>query len=57
MFENKKRRKTFKTNEEYFTWFNKNKEEIKIVEFKITKDRIKLSYEERVEENDQRRIN
>ena len=52
MFENKKRRKTFKTNEEYFGWFNKNKEEIKIVEFKITKDRIKLSYEERVEEND-----
>lgn len=52
MFENKKRRKTFKTNEEYFTWFNKNKEEIKIVEFKITKDRIKLSYEERVEQND-----
>ena len=57
MFENKKRRKIFKTNEEYFTWFNKNKEEIKIVEFKITKDRIKLSYEERVEQNDQRRIN
>lgn len=52
MFENKKRRKTFKTNEEYFDWFNKTKEEIKIVEFKITRDRIKLSYEERVEENE-----
>ena len=52
MFKNKKRYKTFKTNEEYFDWFNKNKEEIKIVEFKITKDRIKLSYEERAEENE-----
>ena len=52
MFKNKKRSKTFKTNEEYFDWFNKTKEEIKILEFKITKDRIKLSYEERVEEND-----
>lgn len=52
MIENKKRRKTFKTNEEYFGWFNKNKEQIKIVEFKITKDRIKLSYEERVEEDE-----
>ena len=57
MFENKKRRETFKTNDEYFEWFNKNKEEIKIVEFKKTKDRIKLSYEERMEQNDQRRIN
>ena len=52
MFKNKKRSKTFKTNEEYFDWFNKTKEEIKIVEFKITRDRIKLSYEERVEENE-----
>lgn len=51
MFKNKKRHKTFKTNEEYFAWFDKTKEEIKIVEFKIAKDRIKLSYEERVEED------
>lgn len=49
---NKKKRKIFKTNEEYFDWFNKTKEEIKIIEFKITKDRIKLSYEERVKENE-----
>lgn len=52
MFQNKKRRKIFKNNEEYFDWFYKTKEQIKIVEFKITKDRIKLSYEERVEENE-----
>ena len=52
MFQNRKRAKTFETNEEYFTWFNKTKEEIKIVEFKITKDKIKLSYEERVEEDE-----
>ena len=49
---NKKRRKIFKANEEYFTWFNKTKEEIKIIEFKITKDKIKLSYEERAEEDE-----
>lgn len=49
---NKKRRKIFKANEEYFDWFNKTKEEIKIIEFKITKDKIKLSYEERVEEDE-----
>lgn len=52
MFKNKKKRKAFKTNEEYFAWFNKTKEEIEIVEFKITEDKIKLSYEERVEENE-----
>lgn len=52
MLKNKKKRKIFKTNEEYFGWFNKTKEQIKIIEFKITKDRIKLSYEERVEQND-----
>ena len=52
MFQNRKKVKTFKTNEEYFTWFNKTKEELKIVEFKITKDKIKLSYEERVEEDE-----
>jgi hypothetical protein len=52
MFKNKKRHKTFKTNEEYFSWFNQNKEKIKIVEFKITEDKIKLSYEERVEEDE-----
>ena len=52
MLKNKKRRKIFKTNQEYFTWFDKTKEQIKIIEFKITKDRIKLSYEERVEKND-----
>lgn len=51
MFKNKKRRKIFKTNEEYFDWLNNNKEKIEIVEFKITEDKIKLSYEERVEEN------
>ena len=38
MFKNKKRKKTFKTNKEYFDWFNKNKEQIKILEFKIAKD-------------------
>lgn len=52
MFQNRKRAKTFKTNEEYFTWFNKTKEQIKIIEFKITKDIIKLSYEERVGEDE-----
>jgi hypothetical protein len=52
MFKNKKRHKTFKTNEEYFSWFNKNKEQIKILEFKLAKDRIKLSYEERAEEDE-----
>ena len=52
MFKNKKRRKTFKTNEEYFDWFNNNKEKIEIVEFKITEDKIKLSYEERAEEDE-----
>ena len=52
MFKNKKRRKTFKTNDEYFEWLNNNKEKIEIVEFKITEDRIKLSYEERVEEDE-----
>ena len=52
MFKNKKKRKTFEINEEYFVWFDKNKEQIKIVEFKITEDRIKLSYEERVEEDE-----
>ena len=51
MFKNKKRKKIFKTNQEYFDWFNNNKEEIKIVEFKIT-DKIKLSYEERAEEDE-----
>ena len=38
MFKNKKKRKAFKTNEEYFAWLNKTKEEIEIVEFKITED-------------------
>lgn len=52
MFKNKKRRKIFKTNKEYFEWFNNNKEKIEIVEFKITDDKIKLSYEERVEEDE-----
>ena len=52
MFKNKKRRKIFKTNDEYFEWFNNNKEQIEIVEFKITEDKIKLSYEERVEEDE-----
>lgn len=52
MLKNKKKRKIFKTNQEYFDWFDKTKEQIKIIEFKITKDRIRLSYEERVEEND-----
>ena len=52
MFKNKKKNKTFKNNEEYFAWFDKTKEEIEIVEFKITDDKIKLSYEERDEENE-----
>ena len=52
MFKNKKRRKIFKTNDEYFEWFNNNKEKTEIVEFKIAEDRIKLSYEERVEEDE-----
>lgn len=52
MFKNKKRSKIFKTNEEYFTWFDKTKDTIEIIEFKITKDKIKLNYVERVEENE-----
>ena len=52
MFKNKKRKKVFKTNEEYFTWFNSNKEKIEIVEFKIIEDKIKLSYEERVKDDE-----
>ena len=52
MFKNKKRKKTFKNNDEYFDWLNNNKEKIEIVEFKITDDKIKLSYEERVEEDE-----
>lgn len=57
MIKNKKRKKTFKNNPDYFEWYNENKEQIKIVDFKIMRDKIKLSYEERVEENDKGRIN
>ena len=51
IIKNKKRRKTFKTNQDYFDWLNKNKEQIKNINLKILKDRIKVEFEERNEEN------
>lgn len=37
--------KTFKDNDSYFKWYNKNKDDIKIVSLKIVKDKIRLEYE------------
>lgn len=48
----KKRRKSFKNNDEYFDWFNKNKNEIEIMELKIIEDKIKIIFRERMNEND-----
>lgn len=48
MIRNKKRKKTFKSNPEYFKWYNDNKDKINITFFKIIKgqEKIKLEYEE-----------
>ena len=37
--------KTFKDNNSYFKWYNKNKDDIKIVSLKIVNKKIKLEYE------------
>ena len=38
------RRKTFKNNDEYFKFFNENKDKIKILKIEI-KEKIKIIYE------------
>lgn len=39
------KRKTFKDNDSYFKFYNEMKDKIKILEFKITNNRIKIGYE------------
>ena len=45
----KKRKKTFTSNQDYFKWYNDNKDEINITFFKIIKgqEKIKLEYEDK----------
>ena len=52
MFKNKKRNKTFKTNEGYFSWFDKTKDKVEILALKIVDGKIKLEYRERGGENE-----
>lgn len=46
VWRNKKMKKIFTENDDYFKWINKNKEKIKIINFKI-KDDIIIIYEEK----------
>lgn len=44
------KKKIFKTNEEYFKFYNIHKKKIsEIIEFKILKSRIRMTYLERME--------
>lgn len=47
MIRNKKRKKTFTSNQDYFKWYNDNKDKVNITSFKIIKgqEKIKLEYE------------
>lgn len=38
------KRKTFKDNDSYFKFYNETKDKIKLLEFKITNNRIKIVY-------------
>lgn len=48
----KSRKKTFVRNDDYFKWYNENKENINIISMKITKEqeKIKIEYEEVIKE-------
>lgn len=39
------KRKVFKDNDSYFKFYNEMKDKIEILEFKITKSKIKIGYE------------
>lgn len=45
MIKNKKRKKTFKNNPEYFKWYNDNKDKINIILIEPLKTKIKIEYE------------
>lgn len=54
VIKNKKRKKTFTSNQDYFKWYNDNKDKINITYFKIIKgqEKIKLEYEDKEVDND-----
>ena len=45
MIRNKKRKKTFTENDDYFKWYNDNKDKINIISVDTTKDKTKVEYE------------
>ena len=49
MIRNKKRKKTFTKNDDYFKWYEENKDKVNITSFKIIKgqEKIKLEYEDK----------
>ena len=47
MIRNKKRKKTFKCNPDYFKWYNDNKDKVNIISVDTTRTKTKVEYEDK----------
>ena len=57
MIRNKKRKKTFIKNDDYFKWHEENKDKVNIISVDTARTKIKLEYENKEVESEQRRTN
>jgi len=49
MIRNKKRKKTFTSNQDYFKWYEENRNKVNIISVDTTRTKTKVEYEDKEE--------